>query len=696
MSGILGHRRAAAPRCVRSAVLRSCLCSAFLACLVTWPATPSFAEEPAEEEKKEQQQPPKQTLKLDPVIVTASPIAERADELATPVVRVERDEIVENLGSTLGETVGQLPGVSTTGFTAGASRPVIRGQDAFRTEVLEDGLATQDVSQLSPDHAVPVNPINATAIEVVRGPGILRYGGGASAGVVNTITQRIPTERIEDPIEVDVVGSYQSNGDGGDFGTVLRGGIGNFAWHLDGFYRDTDDYETGAGRTQNGTFIDDTWGAAGGGAWIFDAGRLGFAFNRFDAKYGIPEDEPVAIHLRTNRYRFEGDWENPFRGIREINVSGVYSDYEHTERVEGVTGQLYDNEAFDGRLEAHHGEFLGFTGAIGFHGRNQEFEGGGEAAEFLAPSETSTIAAYVFEELPLLETLDFQTGLRIERTWVNGTPITDDRKDRTFFPLSGSVALVSRPTEQLTLAGTFTAGQRAPSQIELFARGPHEATATFELGDPDIDEETSYSGDLRFAGDFDCLRFEASTFATHYDGFIFGSLTGRMLDEDGMPGGDLEELLYLERDATFYGGEVTLGVDLFELFGGTVGTKWQADYVRARFTEGGGDRDVPRITPVRWGGAITYEHDRVSGTLRFLRNENQRDVAANEFATDEFTMLDLILHYQLPLGDGRVQANIDLVARNLLDEKARNAVSFTKDEVLLPGRNFRVNVRIAY
>ena len=57
---------------------------------------------------------------------------------------------------------------------------------------------------------------------------------------------------IEDPIEVDVVGSYLSNGDGGDFGTVLRGGIGNFAWHLDGFYRDTDDYETGAGRTQNG------------------------------------------------------------------------------------------------------------------------------------------------------------------------------------------------------------------------------------------------------------------------------------------------------------------------------------------------------------------------------------------------------------------------------------------------------------
>ena len=119
---------------------------------------------------------------VETIIVTATPLPHQRDELATPVSRLNREKIIRNLRSTLGETVGNLPGVTSTGFTAGASRPVIRGQDAFRTEVLEPARSTQDVSRLSPDHAIPVSPLAAQAIEVVRGPGVLRYGGGASAG----------------------------------------------------------------------------------------------------------------------------------------------------------------------------------------------------------------------------------------------------------------------------------------------------------------------------------------------------------------------------------------------------------------------------------------------------------------------------------------------------------------------------------
>ena len=84
------------------------------------------------------------------------------------------------------------PGISATTFAPGASRPVIRGLSGFRVRIQENGLATGDVSALSDDHAVPIDPLAAGQVEVVRGPATLRYGSQAIGGVVNAINNRIP------------------------------------------------------------------------------------------------------------------------------------------------------------------------------------------------------------------------------------------------------------------------------------------------------------------------------------------------------------------------------------------------------------------------------------------------------------------------------------------------------------------------
>jgi iron complex outermembrane receptor protein len=634
---------------------------------------------------------------IEKIVVTATPLPHQADELATPVDRLTRDQIVEDLRSTIGETVGNLPGVTQSGFTAGASRPVIRGQDAYRTEVLEGGLSTQDVSRLSPDHAIPVNPISAQSIEVVRGPGVLRYGGGASAGVVNAITNRVPNEPIAEKARGEALGAYQHNGNGGDFGALLEGGLGDFAWHLDGLYRNSDDYENGEGRTEKGTDTS-VWSISAGASYLFETGRIGLSYARYESEYGIPQDEPIDVDMRTNRIRFEGDWESPLTGIREITLRGVYSDYTHDEVAGGAIGQTFDNDEFDGRLEGVHEPVLGFFGAFGLHGRHQDLTASGEAAEFLAPSDTAMFAAYLFEERALAEFVDLELGLRIEGVWVEGTPRSGDERRRGFAPISGSVALIAHPADPFTVGLTATASQRAPSQVELFARGPHEATATFELGDPGFDEETSYTGELRVAADNGRFGFELSGFATHYRHYIFGQLTGVRVDEDGAPdpAGELDQLFYRNRNASFYGGELTIGIELAELFGGVVGTDWQIDYVRARFSDGRGNQNVPRIPPMRWGGSLYYEHDRVSARFGFLRHQAQWTVAANEFATSAYTMLDLSARYRLVLFEDRAQLDLGFTARNLLDEAARNAVSFTKDRVLLPGRSFRVSLHASF
>jgi len=683
-----------------------------ISCLLLLASSPAWADAgPTPHEHAHEHEHGDEHEPIETIVITASPLHHERGELATRVDRLTRDQIVQDLRSTIGETVGSLPGVTNSGFTAGASRPVIRGQDAYRTEVLESGLSTQDVSRLSPDHAIPVNPIAVQAIEVVRGPGVLRYGGGATAGVVNAITNRIPAKSIDEAIRGNTLGVYQDNGPGGAFSGLLEGGIGDLAWHVDGLYRKADDYENGTGDKESGTDTE-VWALSAGAAYLFEKGRLGFAYSRYENKYGIPEDEPVDIDMRTNRYRFEGDWEDPLKGLREITVRGVYSNYTHDEVAGGVVGQTFDNNEFDGRLELIHEPVFGFFGALGIHGRDQTLIARGEAEEFLAPSDTATIAGYLFEERPLADFVDLEFGIRIEGTWVEGTPITGNKRRRSFVPISGSAALIAHPANPFTIAITGSISQRAPSQVELFARGPHEATGTFEIGDSDFDEETSYSGELRLAGDFDRLRFEASGFATYYSGYLFGQLTGTRVDEMGAvdPAGDFDLLIYRDRTATFYGGELTIEADLVEFLGGLLETKWQIDYVRARFTDagqlccpsacdcrrGGGNTNIPRIPPMRWGGSLSYEHARFSGRFGFLRHQAQWDPSPNEFATGAYTMLDLSVRYWLPFFEDRPALALGFAARNLLDEKARNAASFTKDRVLLPGRSFRVSVQASF
>lgn len=662
----------------------------------------AFAEEDAAGDDRHAHEHEHEHEATETIVVTASPLEHDRDELAIPVDRVDREHLLLDLGTTLGESLQNLPGIATTGFAAGASRPVVRGQDAYRTEVLEDGLGMHDVSRESPDHAIPMNPLAAERVEIVRGPATLRYGGSASAGVVNAITNRVPDRLPTDQIDGEVFGGIGLVANERDFSATLDGGHGPFAWHVDGLFRTANDYaipNDGSPHVQSGTEIQAFAGAIGG-AWFHDLGRLGFSYNHVDNDYGIPETgESVEIDMKTDRYRFEGDLESPVTGVRVIRVRGLYSDYEHKERADGTVGQIYRNEEFEGRVEALHDPFLGFTGAVGVHARTRDFEGSGEAAEFLSPTDTDSGALYFFEERELPLGLIAELGARFEYTRVQGRDITNERHDRDFAPMSGALALVASPLDWLTVGLRGAASQRAPSQVELFARGPHEATATFEIGDPDLDEETSYTGDFRIEARNDRGRIEWAGFVTRYDDYIFAALTGNTVDEDGNPvaPGDpdaLDEILYESRDAIFYGTEVTGHFDVLPLDCGTIGVDGRFDFVRARFASGA-DKNLPRITPIRWGGGVYFENDAVDLRVGFVRTEAQEKTAAFESSTNSFTFLNASAAWRIAPMEA-VPLEFTVVGRNLTDVRGRNHLAFNKDEVLLPGRSIRFGLRATF
>ncbi len=49
-----------------------------------------------------------------------------------------------------------------------------------------------------------------------------------------------------------------------------------------------------------------------------------------------------------------------------------------------------------------------------------------------------------------------------------------------------------------------------------------------------------------------------------------------------------------------------------------------------------------------------------------------------------------------PIGFGLHQMTVGISGNNLLNEDIRNAASFKKDEVLLPGRNFKLFANLRF
>lgn len=665
-----------------------------------------------------------QTETRDEIFVTGSPLERVNTELAGAVTTVDRDEILRKGGSTLGELLANTPGIAESSFSPGSSRPIIRGLDNFRVRVQENGIGAHGVSDVSEDHGVPIDPLAAQRIEVIRGPATLRYGSQAIGGVVNVLNNRVPTAAPKNLIDGEAFASFNSVNTGFEGGGLFDVGAGNFAGHFDWFYRDADDYDIPQAPGEQANTQNETLGLSGGGSIVFDDGFLGASLSYFDSEYGIPGEaaaESVFIDLDQTKVAVRGEVRNVSDFISTLRIDGGYSNYLHDEVV-GETGEIgatYENEEWELRAEALHTQFGPFEGAIGFHFAQRDLEAFGEASELIAPADRQSYAFFLFEEASLTDRFTLQVATRVEHVKLDGFGVTppslngnalmaeiDDfgaDAPRDFTPISGSLGLVFDLGNQIALGGNVQYVERAPSLLELYSKGPHEATATFEVGDPNLDKEKAISFEATLKKDEGDFTFGLAGFYTTYDGFIFRQNTGFVCGEefescgiDGTPGveDELTQLAFLQQDADFYGFEAEAAWNAFELNGATIGFDGQFDFVRAEFD---GGANVPRITPLRFGGGVFIESSQFFARVGALRVTRQDDVAVNETETSGYTDLRLEANYTFPLAGSDTRAvQIGVVGSNLLDQDQRNHVSFLKDDVLRPGASARLFARLIF
>lgn len=624
------------------------------------------------------------------VVVSASPITSN-DKLATIVDSVDRDEILRSGGANLADALANTPGVTGTSFASGASRPVIRGFDANRVRVLEDGIGSFDVSDVGPDHGVPIDPLSAQRIEVVRGAATLRYGSQAIGGVINAINNRVPTQLPDKPFAAEVTGLYGTNADTRQGSALLDGRIGQFAIHADGFDRHAGDYDTPDGAMGNSFFRGD--GYSLGSSYFFGDNRVGAAAIHYDAKYGIP-GEDTFIDMKQTKELLRSSFALGLGSFQTLNVEGGHADYEHSERdPTGAPLSTFKDHEWDGRAEGLFDAIGPFSAAaFGAQVQKRDFSALGEGQNYLLPTTTKTAAGFVFADAPLSPHLHLHTGVRVESVQIDGTPATDIATSRSYTPISASAGLLFNASDTVRLGVTLSSAARAPAQTELFARGPHDGPATFETGDPTLNVEraNSLEGTVRVA--LPKSRFEGAVWGAKFNNYIFGNLTGRTCDDAGncVVGNaqGLKELFYEQSGAKFWGAEGKSTFDLLEVSGGAVQAIALADYVRAKLDGGG---NVPRITPYHVGGGLNWDSNRLDVGFLLKYTGRQKDVAAAETPTAGFASLDAQAAWR-PLANNR-GVELVLVGHNLTDTVQRNAVALNKDEVILPGREVRLMVR---
>lgn len=645
------------------------------------------------------------------------------DQFAT-VTAVPNEEIRRSGAATLGDLLDGRPGITGSSFAPGASsRPIIRGLDVNRVRIQENGIGANGASDLGEDHFVPVDPLTTERIEVIRGPATLRFGSQAIGGVVETSNNRIPTGIPSRGISSEFRAGISSVDKGTDGAVLLDAGAGNVALHADAFGRSTDDYRIPGGRQLNSATSNN--GQSLGGSYIFSDGFLGLAVKQNSALYRIPgtegETNQTRIDARQTKLNAKGEWRAPSSAIDAIRFWGGSTSYKHNEIglsnpadfASAAIQQTFLSKEHEGRVEVQLSpfdlRFASLTTALGVQASRQDLDAPSPNGIGLwDPNKTESIAGYLFNEFRFTNTTRMQLAGRIEHADLSGIgrefdgigTLTAAPASLSYTPKSLSLGLIRNLPLDLVASLTAQYVERAPKPAELFSGGVHDATVTFDKGNTRLGIEAAQSLEAGLRRAQGPVRFEATVYYTRFKGFIYRRLTGNTCDEAGdcTAPAELNEAIYSQADATFRGAEFQSQWDLAPLGSGMFGVENQFDVVRATFSDGG---NVPRIPPLRLGGGTYWRDANWLARMRLIHAFAQNNIAAaGEKATPDYDDLRAELSYNWkaikPRADQLSEMTVGISGNNLLNRDIRNSVSYSKDQVQMPGTSVRLFASVRY
>ena len=658
-----------------------------------------------------------QATTLDTIRIKAHPLEQTSKDFAVADTVVDQKRLAQG-AVTIGEALSGETGISSNQFGAGSSRPVIRGQDGPRIKILQNSSENIDVSTLSPDHAVTVDPALAKQVEVIRGPSTLLFGAGTVGGLVNVTDSKLPTAMPEKGYEGNVGLRYNTGSDEKLATAGVTLGLGDqVALRVEGLKREANDYiapdyvhEGEKERRVDNTFAKGQTVNVGL-SWIYDRGFTGISYSNRQDQYGLPghshEYESCHLHglslhcgehdhdedehddhdhdhaheagpwidLKSERYDVRTELDDPFAGFKKLRAQASYTDYQHDEIEEDTIATRFKNKGYDGRLELVHNPLGAWEGVIGTQYGQQKLELTGEEA-FLAPNTTKKWSVFALEHAQLND-VHVELAARADQQKINIDDATKKDFDGSAFSVSGAANWEFAPNYKLSLVTSHQ--ERLPLAQELYADGGHFATNTYELGNDQLSKEKSNNVELGFHYDDNTFDYHVHVYHNWFDDYIYAQTLDRYKD--------FRLVQYAQDKAKFYGAEAEAGYQISPIYKLSV----FGDYVRGKI-----DNDnAPRVPAGRLGTKLNADFDdHWSGSAEYYHVFQQDKIAAYETDSQSYNMLNLGVAYSgnySNVSDYRVFLN----ANNLLDDQVYQHASFLST-IPQVGRNFSVGVNFSF
>ncbi|MFZ6656295.1 TonB-dependent receptor [Undibacterium sp. TJN19] len=639
---------------------------------------------------------------INTVTVTSNPISnDESMQVLTPAKVLSGPELKAKVGTSLGDTLSGELGVSASGFGAGASRPIIRGLEGPRVKILQNGMGVADVSSLSNDHAVASESATAQQIEILRGPAALLYGSGAIGGLVNVIDNRIPNilnKQITGEAEIRFGAVNQEK----SASFSIDGSSGVVGLHVDGSSRSTIDYKipgntelnnpaSASGRLPTSFTREST--LAVGASVIQSWGYFGVGLQTLNDHYGIPTAERSFIDLKQNRLDLDGLLNSPITGFDSLKYKLSATDYQHSEKAENGTAITnFKNQMLESRILLSHPAWAGWQGSWGLQSEQVKFSALSAStgrADTVPPTKSTSLAAFVVEQKQFGDVLA-SSGVRIEN--VNRTPdASTGLIAREFNLFSASLGGLWEFNKGYGAGLSLSWAQRAPATEELYSAGPHESTATFDIGNVNMKKEASRNIELSLQKTHGLLRWKINAFLNKVNNYVYGHSDGTKVDEEGIASPDAEftRRNWSQAAASIRGGEAEIS---YNLLGEGLSLRAFADTSRGTIDNQG---SLPLQPATRTGFDIGYKEGAWRAGIDVLRAQRQDRLASFEsFVTPAYTKLDASLTYTHPYE--RAQLTWFLMAKNLLNQDIRLSTSVLKESVPQPGRNVMGGVRVSF
>ena len=638
------------------------------------------------------------------------------------------DELQNKLSSSLGATLANELGVTATGYGSGASRPVIRGLEGARVQILQNGLSVGDVSSISADHAV-ANPMqNTHQIEILRGASALLYGSGSSGGLVNVINDRIVTT-MPDALSGAINTSYETVNQGKTGNLELDTPAGPFALHLDSTISNANNYRIPGYAEQGGPnanwainpgqvvnvpysgklpFSYSNQNSLGlGASYLRSDGYTGVSLERMNHNYGVPTSEGGFIQQSQNRYDFAHQTNDPFDGFSSIKLSAANTNYQHTEFTSnGVAATQWNNTATEARLELTHKELFGSKGVIGAQiiGSTLNAVDLNTNNYAIVPQTKSNSTALFWVEEGRYGPLKTSLGARYNYAAQNpnlgtqfpsassqglipnsyGPPVIQNRQFNLTSYSAGGIFDLARG---YGLGLAYTVSQRAPSPQELYSYGPHDSTATYDIGNSNLGTETSHNLELSFQKTLGLIRSKASIYRNQFNNYIYGFYTGSYSTVYQ----DFSVVQASQANAHIRGAEGELSYNWNQT---GMGGRVFGDVSQGSFNAGG---NLPLQPAPRLGTELAYQREGWLTSATYIYSYQQNRLATWEVGpTPSYNLFNANLSYTERIGT--INWTGYMALKNLLNEEIRYATTPMAVRLYAPqpGRSLMVGVRAAF